>query len=79
MMKPYSVPRQITPCCGEIFEYSMSAQGTAPKPGDFIVCMYCASILNYDERLRTRLSPFDTIPAELLTVQKKALSSVKSH
>lgn len=49
----FIVPREFCPYCLSELNRAVATFGTnAPKPGDFTICVYCAEVLEFDEKLK---------------------------
>jgi hypothetical protein len=71
------LPPDHCPVCGYRIEAASAPQQASPSPGDLAVCMACASVSRFDNRLRlhemTQRDIFDLHPDnrdEILLVQR---------
>lgn len=59
------------PICGKELDSATSAHGNdRPSPGDISICIYCATILRFDENLKLGEFPQEeliALPREVLT------------
>lgn len=60
------VPAKCCPWCGALLDCATPLQpGSAPKPGDFTLCIYCATALRFTDDLSVRrLLPEDSTDFE---------------
>jgi hypothetical protein len=60
------VPESFCPKCFTLLDAVSNLYGrNAPDPGDFTICINCASVLRFDENFQFALAKFDDIPIQL--------------
>lgn len=65
------------PQCNKLLTASTAADGSdrLPEPGDFTMCVYCGTILIFDDELRQRLptsDELDDLSPEMLERMRRA-------
>ena len=49
-----------------------------PEPGDYTVCIFCASVLRFDERMDLQMSKLEDIPTHSRLNFARAVQAVKA-
>jgi hypothetical protein len=64
-MVDIQVPESVCPFCFILLDTVNNTDGgTAPDPGDFTVCLGCASVMRFDENLQLVAAKFEDIPIQ---------------
>lgn len=66
------LPPSRCPVCGHLLMFAMANRKNPPKPNDFTVCVFCASVLRWNQEMQLYLVPADEYDA-LTTQQKEEL------
>lgn len=66
MVEHYDVPPDTCPECGR----DLNCATSAPRPGDFTICIGCTACLRFTEELTVRR----TLPSELAELSPEAIA-----
>jgi hypothetical protein len=81
---PNYVQQDECPYCGHKLDCATVATGgeVRPRPGDISVCIQCASILSYDERLKLRAvdeNEMGTLDADTYLEVARVQAAIRAH
>ena len=76
----FDLRSQFCPACFTMVECATNMTGAdAPKPGDAVVCLYCAAVLEFDGNMMLRVISLFDIPMHSRFDFAKAVRLVKER
>lgn len=68
------------PCCfGVLSAATCLTDEVRPEPGDYTVCIYCASVLRFDGQMDYQLSSLEAVPTHIRMQFARIVQAVKER